>query len=1409
MQELKFKLYSARRKLLMLLCFITIIVLTFSTKAFAKSGEDYDNSKAELATTKLPFYTSGPTWGSSSVSFSLATAIDSGSTDNCSKMGHSHPHYYRGRIALWVNADESNEQEIAETSYRVSASGTAYSEGDSRSFSLPYGDLTPYIEMKTISDPSITSRGFSNGQVYASASGARKQGSTKLELCVYVDDWSGPGDNDVPPYLEPSGRWADDDRYKTITVTDTDPIEYYYYTFDNSSYQYKVNSGYYGQGSYFNSPVSTSNAGQYCHVTFYTESGAYVSTVIPIPNLVTLYYNANGGTGAPSSQSVWPGQSVYISSQKPTRTNYEFLGWNTSSAYGDLQYGASVPSGTITSGSVTLYEDKTLYAVWRTVKVPYTLQFRLNGKVQNNDYAYVTGTVNGKQTVSNSRSFSALEVPGYTVSASVKSSDSSVFIINSGNSAKSTDFVYNIPTKTIKTATTDIIECGTIHTVKYDANGGNYGKDAAGNPNKGPEEQTKYYGTNIKVTEIVPNKLGYEFTGWKSSQNAITYQKNAPYSYSQRGGVDTLVAQWKPITYTIHFERNTPPGSITEVTGTMKDISQTYDVTDKLPKNQFKLTGCDFQGWNTKADGSGDSYKDEASIKNLTSVKGDTIILYAQWKVTYKVIGSLNDITSDEFTDGNGIPYGTVTEGKMIRTNAVAKFKDGDCDGDGRLTQDDINLIAKYLSNEVTPTEQQKVAMDVNGDGQITMADKNMVQQLIEDLTLTSSKKNIFTLMPTKFLCYDYPGYKASASVKCSTDDVYIMGINNEKYNNVSTRNVTISEKTINSTYSDIIRFGTIHTITFDPNDVTKGNGSTKANNVPEDITKYYDHDVTIPNAPDRDGYIFNGYLSDKQDELYKPGDKYSYAQRGGEDTLIAQWTPITYTITFDKNKPDEATTDVLYSMDNIGATFDVPQNLPKNKYKLAGWVFQGWNTKADGTGDFYLDEAEVVNLTIVDKSVVTLYAQWKNIDAGSPDTDNSGRPNYHGLVLNYNNNGLIYGLSEEINSITTDANGNILKLDNPNFKYNTIVEMNYSTTNTADKNISIYKNDDNKYSYYKMNTGDSYIETKDDGSRILHKFVGWSVYKYATKSQTPEIIHTENSINNSLNLIYEYQAVNDLRYNESSRPSNDILNTKAQGILNKKEELLNTATDITDRKIMIYAIWDEYPLMQVKDIAFLSDDFANIQTEDRLKQEVLKKIENSIVEDKEDGNWNKGTNRDITVSLDQVSLVNAYDVLQKRYKAFQDGETIYSSTGSSSVNVTVIDKTGNVTVQIINVWINASNPIIKEDPGNADNDTSVFKPVTSYVRAIDKNFYSKSEKDGGLLTNSLWKTNEEYKNELTNTFEILEKDTGYDQIWRFTRDDVKYVQEYIQTNGLGNSDNLNALCNFLKDEKIAKCRIQ
>lgn len=93
------------------------------------------------------------------------------------------------------------------------------------------------------------------------------------------------------------------------------------------------------------------------------------SVSVPAWTSYTINYNANGGSGAPSSQTKWKDQTLTLSSTKPIRTGYTFLGWSTSSSATSATYSAG--------GSYTANSAATLYAVWKVIT--YTIKFNANG----------------------------------------------------------------------------------------------------------------------------------------------------------------------------------------------------------------------------------------------------------------------------------------------------------------------------------------------------------------------------------------------------------------------------------------------------------------------------------------------------------------------------------------------------------------------------------------------------------------------------------------------------------------------------------------------------------------------------------------------------------------------------------------------------------------------------------------------------------------------------------------------------------------------------------------------------------------------------------------------------------------------------------------------------------------------
>ena len=132
-----------------------------------------------------------------------------------------------------------------------------------------------------------------------------------------------------------------------------------------------------------------------------------------------------------------------------------------------------------------------------------------------------------------------------------------------------------------------------------------------------------YKKTTKTITLKNATKTGYTFKGWYSDKNF----KNKVTSIKKGStGNKTLYAKWEANKYTIKFNGNGSTG------GKMSSLTNCkYGKSYKLTANKFKKSGYTFVGWNTKKNGSGKTYKNKQSIKNLTSKNGGTVTLYAQW----------------------------------------------------------------------------------------------------------------------------------------------------------------------------------------------------------------------------------------------------------------------------------------------------------------------------------------------------------------------------------------------------------------------------------------------------------------------------------------------------------------------------------------------------------------------------------------------------------------------------------------------------------------------------------------------------------------------------------------------------------------------------------------------------------
>ena len=241
-----------------------------------------------------------------------------------------------------------------------------------------------------------------------------------------------------------------------------------------------------------------------------------VSAATPI---YIIYYDANGGTGAPPTQMIYIDLAIPLSSIIPTLQGFTFLGWGKTpiDAYATYQPGGSY------SGNSPI----TLYAVWESKN---TVTYDANGgsgtvtvKFHSGGYLNVsTKIVTGYSGIVPTR-------PGYTLLG-----------WSTNRTAKTPDLAYNELYGQIRSllllsnVTVYAVWKEIVYSVSYDANGGF----------NAPAMQTKKYDVALPLSEAIPIREGYTFLGWSASKTATTATYQAGGSYTVNNDV-TLYAIWE------------------------------------------------------------------------------------------------------------------------------------------------------------------------------------------------------------------------------------------------------------------------------------------------------------------------------------------------------------------------------------------------------------------------------------------------------------------------------------------------------------------------------------------------------------------------------------------------------------------------------------------------------------------------------------------------------------------------------------------------------------------------------------------------------------------------------------------------------------------------------------------------
>ena len=272
----------------------------------------------------------------------------------------------------------------------------------------------------------------------------------------------------------------------------------------------------------------------------------YASTTLSIPKLAsyTVSYNANGGSGAPSSQTKWYGTALTLSSTKPTRTGYSFQGWSTAND-SSVEYAAGA--------NYTANAAVTLYAVWKA----------------------------------------------------------------------------------------------NTYTVTYNANGGT----------GAPGNQTKTYGTTLKLSSTIPTRTNYNFIGWGTSATSTTVTYKAGANYTDNAAV-TLYAIWelayiKPKIYNLSASRCDSNGAIKE-DGLYGLIKFNWEITSTVKLSKIIIT------WTSSIGSGSKEITASGTSGSKAEIIGGNLSADASYTVTVEVVDSIDSNRANTTLNGTAMPIDAI-----------------------------------------------------------------------------------------------------------------------------------------------------------------------------------------------------------------------------------------------------------------------------------------------------------------------------------------------------------------------------------------------------------------------------------------------------------------------------------------------------------------------------------------------------------------------------------------------------------------------------------------------------------------------------------------------------------------------------------------------------------------------------
>ena len=352
-------------------------------------------------------------------------------------------------------------------------------------------------------------------------------------------------------------------------------------------------------------------------------------------------------------------------------------------------------------------------------------------------------------------------------------------------------------------------------------------------------------------------------------------------------------------TYTLTFKANG---------GTGDDTTQTvtFGKTATLNSNTFTYAGYRFASWNTKADGTGNSYSDGG---DFTVSEEKNITLYAQWVENDRYI--ISYANTHEATNTNPTSYRETvgaTLSDLFLTGYIFEgwYSDADADGNGTRTKitgwgageksGDITLWAKWTVNSCT------ITFNANNS---TGARKSQTVTFGTSANLDTNS-------------FDYAGYRF-ADWNTAQDGSGSSYSDGGDFSVTETSDITLYAQWIVADKFVIAYENTREAENTNPTSYRGIEGATLS-------------DLSLT------GYIFEGWYSESDTDGNGTGTKitgWGANEKTGDVTLWAKWTPRTDTAYkvehWQENENDDSYT--LFESENMSGTTDAQTNAEEKSY--------------------------------------------------------------------------------------------------------------------------------------------------------------------------------------------------------------------------------------------------------------------------------------------------------------------------------------------------------------------------------------------------------------------------------------------------------------------------------------------